>query len=404
MERLRFRVKKRSNPLASKELLISSPLISRALAVAKELGMNIYLVGGPLRDRILTNRAGEIKDIDLVVDGDSLKFAKRLSASLKGKVFYYPQFMTARIIHRDGYIDLARTRKEIYASPGKLPNVLPAPIEEDLKRRDFTINALAYDLKKRQLIDPLKGEEDLRKGLIRVIHQNSFIDDPTRILRAIRFAVRLNFKIERNTLRWMKSAIKGNYLRLLSGERFLQELRIIMEEEKWLNMIKVLKEFGIFKSYFGKNPPAADLPRLRRVSQNSRLLYILSFFDTAKLPLTKEEKREIECFRKVSLLKKRLLQAKRPSTIYRLLKDFTPTSLTLIKEILPESKKRIEDYLQKYIFLKTYLTGKELKRLGIKPEREYGAILRRLLYRKLDGKVKTREDELKSLRLMIGKR
>ncbi len=385
--------------------LLFSPLINKAKEVAARFNFPLYLVGGPLRDILLKR---EVKDIDLVIDGDIFLFAKELAKSLNGKVVFYPQFLTAKIEGEGMVIDLARTRSEIYERPAQLPKVSPARIEDDLRRRDFTINAIAYDLRKREFFDPFNGKEDLKRGMIRVLHPRSFIDDPTRILRGIRFAKRFGFRMEKDTRRWLEEAIKSSYLSLLSGERFLQELRLVMKEKNWLAMIKEINRLGIFKAYFGKNLPrriVKSLSRIRKgrdVNPDSSLFYLLASFPTAKLPLNREEKREIISFQKIPLLKKRLARIKRPSTIYQLLKDLSTSALGLIKELVSkESRKKIEEFLKRSKEVKTILTGKELKKLGIKPEVKYGEFLTKILYQRLDGKIKTKEEELGYLRKLL---
>jgi len=396
--------------------ITSHPLIFLVRSLAEKLELDVYLVGGPLRDLILKR---EVKDFDFAIDGDWQKFAHKLFLTLRtsyrARIIYYPKFMTATIFlrreERNGknkflfpfHIDIARTRKEIYEKPAQLPKVAPASIAEDLKRRDFTINAIAYDLKRKRLFDPLDGKKDIKRKIIRVIHERSFIDDPTRIFRAIRFAVRFNFRIEKKTGNWLLSAIKGDYIARLSGERFLNELRIIMKEERWLTMIKKLQKIGVFQSYFQKSLPnqhLKDLAKIRLFPETSLLLlYLLSPFDTTRLPLTRLEQKTIADLRRISFLKKQLVRAKKPSTQYIILKDFTPASLQLIKELVPKTlNKKIEDYLHSYRQVKVSLTGHDLKRLGIKPKVRYGELLKELLYQRLDGKIKSKREEINYLR------
>ncbi|MEO0102418.1 MAG: hypothetical protein ABIK81_01805 [candidate division WOR-3 bacterium] len=386
----------------------SFPFFSKIKKIAERIRVNLYLVGGPLRDILLKRR---VKDIDLAVDGDSFKFASELAKSLKGEVFFYPQFLTAKVKWKGRIIDIARTRKEVYEKPAQLPKVTPAGIEEDLKRRDFTINAIAYDIRKEEILDPFTGKRDLEKGIIRVIHPKSFIDDPTRIIRGIRFAKRFGFEMEKNTLRWAKEAIEGSFFSLLSGERFLQELKLIMKEKNWLMMIKEINRLGIFKSYLKRDLPEEAIKGLnlikrgRNISSELFLFYLLSFFpQTERLPLTREEKREIFAFRKLYSLKRRLSKARRPSTICQILKGFPISSLRLIKELFAkEEGDKIREFLKRYRKVKTILTGKELKGLGIKPEVKYSEFLTKILYQRLDKKIKTRKEELRYLRRLLRK-
>jgi|UniRef100_A0A7C3UWK6 tRNA nucleotidyltransferase/poly(A) polymerase len=375
-------------------------IIKEIAEIARNLPGGLYLVGGPLRDLLLGKR---IKDLDLAVDGDQFLLAKRIARRIKGNLTFFPQFLTAKIISPEMTIDIARTRKEIYEKPAKLPRVFPATIVEDLKRRDFTINAIAYDLKKKKFFDPLHGREDLKKGLIRILHQNSFVDDPTRIFRAIRFEIRFGFAIEKETFLRMREAIKESFISLLSGERVLQELRLVMKEKRWREMIERINQLGIFKSYFGKNLPKRVMESLllireRNIPKDYLLLYLLSFLPTERLPLTREEKKGISFFQKFSSLKRRLRRIKRPSKIYEALMDFPKPVLLLVKELLDEERKeKIERFLRTLSKIKPTLSGKELKRLGVKPEVKYGEFLRKLLARRLNGQIKTKRDEIKYL-------
>ncbi len=177
----------------------SLALIQKAGALAAERRLGIYLVGGVVRD-ILLGRANS--DLDLVVEGDAIKLAESLAGELGGRLVVHRRFGTAKIRTRNLTIDLAMARAETYARPGALPTVRPGSIQDDLARRDFTVNAMALRLDPGsfgKLVDPFDGRKDLENKLIRILHDRSFIDDATRMLRAVRYEQRFGFRLEAST-------------------------------------------------------------------------------------------------------------------------------------------------------------------------------------------------------------
>ena len=177
----------------------------------------------------------EIRDVDLVIEGDADAFARQLALHLGASVRVHPRFATATLlVPGAGALDVAATRRERYEQPGALPTVIPgAPIEEDLGRRDFTVNAMAVALRGRgSLLDPLGGREDLSRGLVRALHSGSFLDDPTRALRAVRYGNRLDFRTEPATRGWLRSALEAGALERLSADRLRREVRLVLEEPR----------------------------------------------------------------------------------------------------------------------------------------------------------------------------
>ena len=196
----------------------------RALRQANQhLDLSIYLVGGSVRDLLLER---PIKDLDFAVEGDAPSLAGRLAQELGGRVVLHRRFGTASVYFGDERVDLATARREHYDRPAALPRVTPAPIDEDLARRDFSINAMALPLAahRTSLVDPFHGQEDLELGLVRVLHPQSFVDDPTRILRAVRYEQRLGLIIEKETLGHLDRAVAAGGIAALSGDRIRNEL------------------------------------------------------------------------------------------------------------------------------------------------------------------------------------
>ena len=208
---------------------------------ADKLEVSAYIVGGPVRDKLL---GISNSDLDFVVEGDGIKFAGVLNKKLKGKLTTYKAFGTATIELKGNRIDVVTSRKETYKYPAAYPTVKPGNIKDDLFRRDFTINAMAIGLNKKnsgKLTDFYGGQKDLKKGIIRVLHDKSFMDDPTRIFRAIRFSVRFGFKIEPHTKKLIKEAVSGGFLGEVNAGRIRKEIELFLKEK---NPKKCLETFS----------------------------------------------------------------------------------------------------------------------------------------------------------------
>jgi len=207
-------------------------LLNNTAKIAGESGYKAYIVGGTVRDVII---GWKNTDVDIVIEGDAIKLGRIIVARLlPGAGFVaYKSFGTCSVKIKKGLkLDLARTRKEIYKRPGAMPTVRPGSLEEDLKRRDFTINAMAASINDKdfgKLFDPFNGTRDLKDGVIKILHDASFLDDPTRILRALRFASRFGFRIESRTKRLMKRALETKALDNVSSGRIEKEIRILRD-------------------------------------------------------------------------------------------------------------------------------------------------------------------------------
>jgi len=398
----------------------SLAMIQKAGALAAERRLGIYLVGGVVRD-ILLGRANS--DLDLVVEGDAIKLAESLAGELGGRLVVHRRFGTAKIRTRNLTIDLAMARAETYACPGALPAVRPGSIQDDLARRDFTVNAMALRLDPGsfgKLVDPFDGRKDLESHLIRILHDRSFIDDATRMLRAVRYEQRFDFRLEAST----ESLLRLNVamLRTISGDRTRHELELIMKEdhpEKALNragdlglLVEVhpaLKGDGWLQKKFEKArgaasplPPALyfallacrfSLPegddfvaRLKMPGTVSRVI-----LDTARL----QE-------RMPSLDKEDLP----PSAICELLREYSPTSI-LAWAIAADSaliQDRLNLYLTRWRHVRTSLDGDALQKLGVPSGPRLGEMLRALREAKLDGKIRSQEDETELVERWLSQR
>jgi len=209
---------------------------------ANQLGQKAYLVGGVVRDLLL---GYPNFDLDLVIEGDAVKLAQRIAEIKQTKLIIHPRFGTAKLSYDNFTLDMATARGETYAKPGALPTVTPGTLNDDLFRRDFSINAMAISLMPSnygELVDPYQGRSDLEQHLVRILHPNSFSDDATRILRAIRYEQRLRFELEPQTAQLLKQDIP--MLDTISGDRIRHELELIFREKHPEYALKQLGELG----------------------------------------------------------------------------------------------------------------------------------------------------------------
>ncbi|MBN1644188.1 MAG: CCA tRNA nucleotidyltransferase [Dehalococcoidales bacterium] len=220
-------------------------LIKKAVDIASVRKQPFYLVGGIVRDLLLGQ--GNL-DLDLVVEGEAIAIAKQFAEKTGGKLTPHPMFNTARITLGERHIDVAMARTETYAKPGALPTVKPGTIKTDLFRRDFTVNAMAVYLtpdRYGELIDLYGGRDDLKNKLIRVLHDKSFSDDATRILRAIRYEQRLGFKIEPETLKLLKRDLP--MLKRVGEYRLKRELGLVLKEKNPEKALSRTEKLGVLK-------------------------------------------------------------------------------------------------------------------------------------------------------------
>lgn len=213
-------------------------------AMAARERVNVFLVGGAVRDWMIG--LSRIDDMDYAVEGDAIGLAAELQAQHGGDVTDHPQFGTATWTWQGATVDLAMARCEHYTHPAALPAVSPCPIEQDLHRRDFTTNAIAMRLADGALIDPYAGQQDLKQGVLRALHANSFVDDPTRMLRGARYAGRFDFSMDEQTLGWIHAGLP--HLRALSGERLRYDLELIFEDPQPEKSLALLQDWGAFKA------------------------------------------------------------------------------------------------------------------------------------------------------------
>jgi tRNA nucleotidyltransferase (CCA-adding enzyme) len=395
-------------------------LVKHISMEAEQLGQRVYLVGGVVRDTLL---GYPNFDLDLVVEGDALKLAEQIADCFVSlamtltnqvKLVKHSRFNTAKLSYGNFSLDLAAARRETYSRPGALPTVTLSTISDDLFRRDFSVNAMAVSLspdRYGELLDPYHGRSDLERCLIRILHPQSFQDDATRILRAIRYEQRLGFKLEPETARILKRDIA--MLDTISGDRIRHELDLILKEKYPEKMIKRLGELGVLqrinlhlKSDAWITEKFNQARQLSRRSQLSSLYLCLLLY-----PLSEEELVNILLRLNVPLklsrmlgdtlhIKGQLYSLDKPlknSAIYYLLRDYDSLAIhaNFIASESPLICHHLQLFLTKLRYIKPLLNGKELESLGIAPGPEMGKILEVLRQARLNGEAKTKEEEEK---------
>ena len=414
-------------------------LLKQIGRLADERGMSVYLVGGVVRDLLLKR---ESWDLDFTVEGDGIAFARLVAGRYGAGLAVFERFATARLTFPNGLkMDTATTRKESYAQPALLPTVQPASIEEDLSRRDFTINAVAVQLNQRQfgrLLDPYGGQRDLRARRIRVLHAGSFLDDPTRIFRAIRFEQRFGFRLERTTSRLLAQAASTNLIQQLSGPRLQNEILLLFAEHDPVRAIARLAQLKLLRFLhrrlrYSKNVkhmvtavPKALAWWVRRFPDSAidrPIVYLMALSSEAsqavvatmirRLALSREQARKVSAGgRLVDHALKRLTKEGtiRASKVYRLLEDLPDEALMLLlaKQLSNQQglrlsllRRRLVAYVKNRT-IKTALTGRDLQAMGLQPGPQYKTILGKLLDARIDGKVSTEEEERVFVRKWLG--
>lgn len=400
-------------------------LAARAGGIARKLNMPAYLVGGFVRDLLLGVKN---LDLDIVIEGDGIKFAEILADVSKVKVVRHKRFGTATLLFNDGLkIDVATARSEKYPHPASLPVVSRGSLREDLARRDFTINAMALSISDHdfgRIVDFFGGRQDLEKKKVRVLHELSFIDDPTRILRAIRFEKRYGFNIESSTLTHLKSAVKSGALQKVQPHRLRDELILLFKEENPLRQIKRLRQlagFGFISSALTVNETTYRLLisvgasiRWMKKSDPARrpldrwLIYftgLLNGLDTAEVEdlcarfaFRAGDKKRILSFISITpavigALKRPALK---PAKIFSILEPLSYEVIVLIKSKYRQAlvQRHIEDFFEVYNGVRLSICGDDLRCLGLPPGPGYKKIFTKVLEAKLNGLVMTKEQEL----------
>ncbi len=414
--------------------------------IADMLGYNIYLVGGLVRDILMKQNNLALPeqgiaggDVDVVVEGDGIEFAHEFARHFEARVRSHKKFGTAVLIFPDGFkVDVATARMEYYEAPGASPIVRTSSLKMDLYRRDFTINTLAVKLNKRDygtLVDYFGGQRDIKERVIRVLHNLSFVEDPTRVLRAIRFEQRFGFRIGKLTLSLMKNAVRTNCFKDVSGHRLFVELKLILQESDPVKAIERMNEFDLLHLIWPGIRLDAQLRRvlgeIKEIISWFRLLYLDEPFEpwwvywhglTSGLD-ARELKGLAERLGMSDAQSKRMLSQREEvlnllfelynfqGTDYDLYTLLSPYDTEILLYVMARAgihgralqpRKREAEKVKRLISLyftrlkgtKVELGGRDLIQLGLEPGPKFKEIFQELLKAKLNLGLKSREDEI----------
>lgn len=414
-------------------------MLKKAGELADQVSMSIYLVGGSVRDLL---KGEENLDIDLVVEGDGVAYAKELAKIIHARVSIYERFGTARLLpldHKSNLwfgrtnlkIDVATARTEYYETPASLPKVETSSIKKDLYRRDFTINTLAIKLNSKDfglLIDFFGGQRDLKDGVIRILHNLSFVEDPTRAFRAVRFCQRFGFKMTRHTENLLKAAIRMNIFDKLSGTRIYDELMMTFNETDPINSLQMMNNYGLLKVIEKSIVFTKELGRLLESVRDTVTWFKLLFLEeTCRshilyimcLIYNLSESERNEALQRLSVPKNLseticLIFSAVHHILARLIPDDPFAVYILLKEQLIETilfamaitknenrKKAISHFLLHTRNTRPILKGDDLNEMGLKPGEIYKEIFNKIIEKRIKGIISTREDEIRVVKEFV---
>jgi tRNA nucleotidyltransferase (CCA-adding enzyme) len=396
--------------------------VFEAVAALSEQYEGVYLVGGTVRDILLGERGF---DVDIAVEGDAIALAQGLADALGGRVRAHEKFGTAVVLYGDGErVDVVTARTEFYDAPAALPSVEHASIREDLFRRDFTINAMAVSLKGDdvgRLVDPFGGRRDLEERRIRVLHNLSFIDDPTRIFRAIRYENRYGFRMDEHTLALARGCIEMGLVGDLSSARLRDELVALLEEGELEHSILRLAELGADKAihpHLAADDEAVTLlARLRALARQYEVdvpAWRIGLIALArKLPpdevyawlqRLKMKRRDAEQVAAAVTVGPRIVERLQshqaePADVVALADRYAPD--TPLFALALADLEPLHAYFRRLRDVRLEVTGNDLAELGLEESPKVGEILAELRRRKLNGELDGRESELEAARELI---
>ncbi len=392
--------------------------------LAKQCNYNVYVGGGIVRDLMLNVKN---TDIDFIVEGDAIVLAKALAEELNARVRTFEKFGTAEVFLKDGtWIDLATARVEFYEYPAAMPTVETSSLRHDLYRRDFTINAMAISLNPGsfgELVDYFGGRDDLYAGIVRVLHNLSFVEDPTRILRAVRFEQRYQMHMDPQTLRLLHEAVREGLLKKVARERVWSELKVILNEPEPADILDRLAELGLWDqifpeiTYWEVQPVVEEIPQALMILRywgwaepsESWLPYFIALLHWSDVETAQRlcerfviGKRQTEkVITAITHWRQALKKLSNPETeklsqqamiMQMIPREAYPMFLAIMQDKL--AIQRFRRVMETVRNNKPLVTGKDLKAMGFKPGPLYRKALDAVWQARLDGALKTREEEL----------
>ena len=386
---------------------------------ATDDNLPVYLVGGPVRDAVL---GAPVRDLDFVLLGDAPALAKELTGELAKDfdtgVMVHPRFGTATVEIEGGRVDVVTARKEDYPFPGSLPEVSAGSLEDDLARRDFSINAMALPLSgdSPEVIDLHGGIQDLRGRLIRTLHSASFADDPTRMLRAVRYQQRLGFQIAGATLSELKESLSAGHAAAVTGDRWRQEFQKIFEEDRAAEMLLRAIELGVLAAVHpglsngqglarlatGNNlePPSSGPQNLGPIDYLAAMVAHLDA--SAGDAVNRRLNLPVAWARAVhdTIALRELAPALsgpsvRPSAVCQALDGLDPDAIAASARLFQDSQaaERLRQYVTVWRLLGAALSGDDLLAMGVPAGPKIGQVLGELKAAKQDGLVPSEDDE-----------
>jgi tRNA nucleotidyltransferase (CCA-adding enzyme) len=415
--------------------------------LATQQGLNLYLVGGAVRD--LTYGQQTIRDLDFAVEGSPQRILRRLETAGSARpsregsrqeqatsvavsqLRFDARLNAAEITFANGVrAELAMCRTETYSKAGRKPEVAPAMVFEDLRRRDFSVNAMAVSLHPNSrglLLDPTNGAADIEKHELRVLHRASFLEDPSRIYRLFRLGLRLDFKAEERTRSWLDSALENRVMEQMDPEQQGRELRAILQESHPGRILKRLLTVrgllpGLDKKLAASRIPYDRFTRIRSVVSGipGADTFLLNFHCLVEklgaaqearlakkiIPDSKTRKQALSLERDAKKVARVLGSAKAglPSQVYALLSPQPQPLLLFLLAYYPQAKirTRVKNFLFKFPQVRAKLPRAELQALGVKPGPAFEKILERVFLDQLDGKIRTPQQLTKALRALAG--
>jgi tRNA nucleotidyltransferase (CCA-adding enzyme) len=409
------------------ERLLAVPGLERVFEAVQAVGEGfegVYLVGGAVRDLLMDEPSF---DVDIAVEGDGIAFGRALAKALAGRVVPHDKFGTAVVVFDEGRVDVATARTEFYDYPGALPAVEQATIRQDLYRRDFTINALAVSLKGDdfgRLVDFFGGLRDLEAGVLRVLHNLSFIDDPTRLFRALRYENRYGFHMEAHTLALARACVEMELVGEVSSARLRDELEALLSEDDVAGTLRRLAELRLDQAIHphlrageeavalveeldalrARFAPDAPLwrPRLAALARRLPPDELYDWFERLRLR-RRDADRIADAVTVAPRLRELVAGTEEPAALRALAEPHDPDGVLMAMVGADEDvRARLVRYFDELRGVRLEISGADLAELGLEESPRVGEVLDEVLRRKLNGELDGRAAELAAARELIG--